>query len=367
MKKRALAMFLALVMAVGMLPTSAWASDTVAVSDQGTERKENTGGTPTQTQSQTVAGGTDGPATMATNTIEWNVSEDSIWGADPDAPEPATLYTGEEYYFNIWWPDTLTVKEVELFVKEPGQSKYSLDYSDDYAELLNEDHGNFYGCFLNKVGTLSYYWKVTYGTGAVTTLQTTTVVVNKGYNYVVNSYGRSLDDENVWRYEDYSSKQRSFYFGLPAEGSFKQLKSNHKKVTISTNGKVTIAKGFVGEAIIQASLPETENYRANTVTGYVWVDPKTPTITKVSSPKKGQLKVSWKKDTSCDGYTVRYSLKKDFSKSKCVTIKKNSQTSLLVKGLKKGKKYYVEMQTYKKTSGETLGSDSSKTKSIKVK
>ena len=80
------------------------------------------------------------------------------------------------------------------------------------------------------------------------------------------------------------------------------------------------------------------------------------------------MKISWKKDTSVSGYTIEYSTDKEFLKGKYIDIKKNSVSSVVVKGMKSRKKYYVKMYSYKSDkSWYDLTSEYSKTKTIKVK
>ena len=394
MNKRILALLLALVMAVGALPTGAWAADTgdtLVVSDSEAkavtaQQKEqastkvaketkNTGGKPTQTQSQTVGESGDGLSTFATNTFYWNVSKDNIWDYvqyNKKKPKSATLYTGpQEYYFNIWWTGDATIEKAILFVKWPGEENFH-SYAEWEIEISNEcaqESENFY-----TVGTCSYYWEVTYKNGSIQKLDVTNVSIYKGDNYI--SYADSpvrtkIGNEPYFHYywnEEYSGKARSFSLGAhAAAGKIKKYKSNNKKVTVNSKGKMTIAKKFVGRAIISIYLPATENFNASVDKCYIDVAPKTPIITKVSSPKKGQMKISWKKDTSASGYKILYSAKGS-SKAKSIKIKKNSVSNVIVKGLKSRKKYYVAMRSYKGTkSWYDVDSDYSKTKSIKIK
>ena len=382
MNKRILALLLALVMAVGALPTGVWAADTgdtLVVSDSETKvvtaqqqeqastkvatATKNTGGKPTQTQSQTVGESGDGPSTFATNTFHWNISEDSIYDyfeIDAKKPKWATLYTGkQDYWFNIWWTGDAAIKKVELFVKWQGEKEFESweDWEIEGSRKYASTYENF-----DTVGTFSYYWKVTYKNGKIQNLDTTEGVVNKGKNYV---YG------NDYVTKKYSDKVRSFNLNVTAaEGKIIKYKSSNKKVKVDSKAKVTIPKKFVGRVIISVYLPATENFNASVEHIEIHVIPKTPTITKVSSPKKGQMKISWKKDTNCSGYIIAYSTDKKFSKEKFIEVKKNSVSNVVVKGMKSRKKYYVRMWSYKvvdKSRDFELYSGYSKTKSIKIK
>ena len=67
-----------------------------------------------------------------------------------------------------------------------------------------------------------------------------------------------------------------------------------------------------------------------------------------------------------EGYEIQYSLKKNFKSAKTNKLGAK-KTSLTVKRLKAGKKYYVRMRTYKTINGVKRYSEWSKVKTVKVK
>lgn len=83
--------------------------------------------------------------------------------------------------------------------------------------------------------------------------------------------------------------------------------------------------------------------------------------------RKKSLKIKWKKVSGVTGYIIQYSLKKNFKKAKSLRIKKASKNSTTIKKLKRKKKYYIRIRTYKIVNGKTYKSSWSKTKSIKTK
>ncbi|MBR2548019.1 MAG: fibronectin type III domain-containing protein [Eubacterium sp.] len=98
------------------------------------------------------------------------------------------------------------------------------------------------------------------------------------------------------------------------------------------------------------------------------VSPKATSIKKLS-PSKKAFTVTWKKQTTgTTGYQIQCSLKKNFKSGvKKIKVKKNTQTKKKVTGLKRGKKYYVRIRTYKETADGTVYSSWSKVKSVKTK
>ena len=95
--------------------------------------------------------------------------------------------------------------------------------------------------------------------------------------------------------------------------------------------------------------------------------PKGTPITKEKSTKKG-FTVTWRKQRKeTTGYQIRYSTSKSMKGAKAKTVKGASKSSLKVSKLKGGKKYYVQVRTYKKVGGKTYCSSWSKAKAVKTK
>ena len=80
--------------------------------------------------------------------------------------------------------------------------------------------------------------------------------------------------------------------------------------------------------------------------------PKGTTIKSLKALKKG-FKVTWKKQSAqVTGYQVRWSLKKSMKGAKTKTIKSKKTTSFKKLKLKSGKRYYVQVRTYKLVGGD---------------
>ncbi len=82
-----------------------------------------------------------------------------------------------------------------------------------------------------------------------------------------------------------------------------------------------------------------------------------------------KLKISWKKTANVKGYEIWYSTGKKFKKSstKKILVKKQKNTSVTVKKLKKGKTYYVKIRTYTVVDGKKVYGKWSKVIAQKVK
>ncbi len=181
-----------------------------------------------------------------------------------------------------------------------------------------------------------------------------------------------------------------------AKPSFKS--SNESVAAVDADGKVTLKK--MGYADITVSYAATEGYEAASKTckltvvddaanvpsdgnGYVEIyvpgqsnanvtvtpaasAPAKTVISKLMKAKKA-FTVNWKKRSGVAGYQVRYSLKSSMKGAKTVTVKSAKATSKKVTKLKKKKKYYVQVRTYKVVNGKTYWSGWSAKKSVKTK
>lgn len=95
---------------------------------------------------------------------------------------------------------------------------------------------------------------------------------------------------------------------------------------------------------------------------------KKVTLSKVKSPKKKTVQMTWKKLAGAKGYELSLATDKKFTKAvKKVTIKKAATTKATVNKLKAGKKYYVRVRAWKTVSGKKQYSKWSAVKSVTVK
>lgn len=97
----------------------------------------------------------------------------------------------------------------------------------------------------------------------------------------------------------------------------------------------------------------------------------TTKLTKLTRKSKA-FTAKWSKKSDVSGYQIRYSLKSSMSGAKKVTVSKAGTTSKTIKKLKKKKKYYVQVRTYKNVKNEygdtyKIYSNWSSKKSIKTK
>lgn len=150
------------------------------------------------------------------------------------------------------------------------------------------------------------------------------------------------------------------------------------KVTVKLNGK-TLKSGTdytvsykankkVGKATITIA---GKGAYTGKVTKTFKIVPKKTGVSKVTGAKKS-VTVKWKKQKAqADGYQIKYSTNKSMKSAKTKFVKGAKKTSVKLTKLKSGKKYYVQMRTYKnvKVNGKTVKyySGWSTAKAVRVK
>ena len=101
-----------------------------------------------------------------------------------------------------------------------------------------------------------------------------------------------------------------------------------------------------------------------TITKTFKIIPKKTTLKTATSPKAGQLKVTYTKQSSITGYQITYAKNSAFTSGKA--SKSSAKLTKTISGLKKGT-YYVKVRTYKTVKGVKYYSGYSTVKKVKVK
>ena len=165
-----------------------------------------------------------------------------------------------------------------------------------------------------------------------------------------------------------SKKVQSFRIGAKAKGGAKlTYKSNNKSITVDKNGKVTVAKNYIGKATITISAAATTNYNAAVKQIYVTVNPTGTKLSSVASAKTGQLTIKWVKNAAVTGYQAQYATSSKFTGAKTLNVKSNKTVTRTLSKLKEKKKYYVRIRTYKTVGKVNYYSAWSTAKSATVK
>lgn len=256
------------------------------------------------------------------------------------------------------------LKDIKNMTASLEKTKYVYDGTPKKPSVTLKE-----GTHLLKVGqdyTLTYSNNIKVGTATVK-------VTGKGdYTGTLSVTFRIVKADNVIRasniIKNTSNKVQNVKIKASVKGRAKlTYSSNNKYVKVDNNGNITIAKNFIGKAVITIVSAKTAKYNRTAVKITVTVRPIGTVLYSLTNDAKGKLNVVWKKNSSVSGYRIQYSTDKNFKNSVgTVNIGKNTTTAKVLSKLKKGKIYYVRVATYKKSEGDKIYSSWSKVKKIKV-
>ena len=176
----------------------------------------------------------------------------------------------------------------------------------------------------------------------------------------------------------------------PSTGTISALSAGSSDVTLSlkSDSRISISRTFTvipadsGQTPDQNQTPnqgQNQSVRPKTPQSnkpvYTGQQPGTPGSTKPSkvtiknavSKSKGKATVTWKKISKATGYQIRYSVKGNMKSCKIKKAAGTNKTSAVLKGLKKGKNYYIQVRAYRNVSGRTYYGSWSGKRKVKIK
>jgi len=234
-------------------------------------------------------------------------------------------------------------------------------------------------------------YKRVYATTKNTTLKWTdkNAEVGTNYEYDVRPYYKTSGGTMIYAITRTDDARKAARTKLTSTNTRSGLKLSWNKVYNATGytvwRKASTADSFTKIATIKkGDITSYNDTRATNGTKYTYyVRPtgnvtvrtnkvtklflKATEITKISSPKAGQVKVTWDKNTKADGYQVRYSKSESFSSYSTSKITSKNTVSKTLTGLTKGKTYYVKVRSYKKSGDTTYYSAWTTVSSVKTK
>lgn len=158
-------------------------------------------------------------------------------------------------------------------------------------------------------------------------------------------------------YVDSSNKQTAFTNLQTELDESKELLNKKELTSAEVSEQITHLTEAINavkalktkDAATTTAAPATTKPAATTtVTNTTTVKAPAKTTVKLSKAKKTSIKVSWKKISEVAAYQIQYSTSKNFKKAKTVEVSAKSASKVLKK-LKKNKKYYVRVRSYKVT------------------
>lgn len=305
-----------------------------------------------------VTGGDDNPGEVPGD--DDNMGEDTKddeLGEDPDDGEEVQIKTLnlDDFSLDIYESTYIyTGKRIEIdFELTDNEYDYILEEDVDYVvEYINNVNVGTAIAVIKGIGdydgTLNVKFKIKKAVNKLT-VSTTSFTLNAS-----------------------AAKTQTIKISAKAKYGKISYKSDNSSVKVSSTGKVTIKKGFSGVAKITAKVTgNAGNYNLPYKVINVTVKPAKTSMTSVKSASSKKATIKWTRNITATGYEVQYGYKSSFSGATKKLIMSNKTVSLSAKKLKKGKKLYVRIRSYKtvKVNGKSkkLYSDWSSKKVVKVK
>ncbi len=167
------------------------------------------------------------------------------------------------------------------------------------------------------------------------------------------------------------SKATFTYNGKTQKPTVTLMDSKKKKLKNGTDYTLTYSGGCKDVGKYKVTAVFKGKYKG-THSSVITIRPKGVGVSKIE-PGATSFRVKWKKQTvQTKGYELQYSTTGKFSKKNTKSVMlKNTTTAKKVTGVKRNKKYYVRIRTYKETAAngkkEKIYSAWSKTKWVKTK
>ena len=147
-------------------------------------------------------------------------------------------------------------------------------------------------------------------------------------------------------------------------GKWTQAKKITKGSTLSWTDKKASKNGTKYQYRVTAYKGSTKS-KVSSAKAILRLD--TAKISSAKNTKGKKLALKWARNKKAGGYQIQYSTSKKFSKPKSIKVSSSSKTSrTITSGLKKGKRYYIRIRSYKKSGKTTYYSAWSKVKNVKI-
>lgn len=266
----------------------------------------------------------------------------------------------------------LTTMEISVFVGRISLEQATITLSKtSYTYAAKEYKPSVTVSFNGKKLQSGKDYKVTYSNNKNAGTATASISGIGNYNGTIKKTFKIKKADNKITASNYtkaySSSKQTFSLDVKRLGKAKlTYKSNNKKITVSSSGKITIAAKYIGKATITITSASTGNYNKTQKKITITVNPTKTSLKTLSNSSKSKMKITWKKNSVGTGYQIMYATDQKFTKNKVTKLIKKNGTLSASYSVKKGKTYYVKIRTYKTVNDVKYYSGWSKVKKIKI-
>lgn len=134
------------------------------------------------------------------------------------------------------------------------------------------------------------------------------------------------------------------------KGTISYRSDRKKTATVSRDGLVTIREP--GTAHITITVQKTKNYRKTSKVITVLVRPPKTQFTNLRAIITKGITLWWKPRSGVTGYEIRYSQKQSMKKAKLCHVKGAGVVSKTLRGMRAGRRYFIQVRTYQVVGGK---------------
>lgn len=178
--------------------------------------------------------------------------------------------------------------------------------------------------------------------------------------------GYKASSSKVAPYKEITLLKKAYAYSGKVRKPKVLVKDLNGNVIGNNNYKVSYDKGCRKVGKYTVTITFKNKYKGKVVKHFT-INPKDTSITGFKSLTNGFVVKYKKQNVQTSGYQIRYSTTASMKSARYVKVTRAGKTSKKITKLKKNKRYYIQIRTYKNKDGKTFFSNWSKVKTVKTK
>ena len=246
--------------------------------------------------------------------------------------------------------------------------------NEDYVEATCQEPGGYdkviYCSICNSEMDREFVETTSKTAHKYTTVTTPATLTKNGKSVVQCKICGKVQKKNIIYYpKTIKLSMYEYIYNGKAKKPTVSVKDANGNTISSSKYKVTYASGRKDIGKYNVYVTFTDKKYTGEKRLYFLINPKGTSLVSLSSPSKNKIKIKWKTQTTkTTGYQIQIATDKNFTnKVDTIYVGNNKKNTKTVSGLKKNKKYYVRIRTYKQKSDAKFFSYWSDYKTITTK
>ena len=257
----------------------------------------------------------------------------------------------------ITWDKVSDADGYILYRKQSGDTEY---------KVLKKISGASAGSYIDKsvVSGRTYYYRVAaYSGDRESTLSEYVKKTFVGTTKISSAVNSEKGIVLTWKRINGATKYE-IYRKISRSNTFHKVKTITSGSIVQWTDTKATANGKTYQYYIVASKGSVRGANSASVKN-VFVT--RPVIGKLTEKAGAKLLLQWKRNSAANGYQIQYGTNSNMSGTQNVYVNDNKTVSMTFSSLKKGRKYYVRIRTYKIVSGKKYYSAWSQQSALLIK